>query len=40
MKQKINQILRKFKIEELIEKLRIKNKNFDTEIFKIFKDHY
>ena len=40
MKQKINQILRKFKIEELIEKLRIENKNFDTEIFRIFKDHY
>ena len=40
MKQKINQILRKFKIEELIDKLRIENKNFDTEIFGIFKDHY
>ena len=40
MKQKINPILRKFKIEELIEKLRIENKNFDTEIFRIFKDHY
>ena len=40
MKQKINQILRKFKIEELIDKLRIENKNFDTEIFRIFKDHY
>lgn len=40
MKQKINQILRKFKIKELIEKLRIENKNFDTEIFRIFKDHY
>ena len=40
MKQKINQILRKFKIEELIDKLRIENKNFDTEIFEIFKDHY
>ena len=40
MKQKINQILRKFKIEELINKLRIENKNFDTEIFRIFKEHY
>ena len=42
MKQKINQILRKFKITELIEKLKenTENKNFDTEIFGIFKKHY
>lgn len=42
MKQKINHILSKFKIEELIEKLKenTENKNFDTEIFGIFKTHY
>jgi len=42
MKQKINHILNKFKIEELIEKLKenTENKNFDTEIFGIFKTHY
>ena len=40
MEQKINQILRKFKIEELIKKLKMENKNFDTEIFGIFKVHY
>ena len=40
VEQKINQILRKFKIEELIKKLKMENKNFDTEIFGIFKVHY
>ena len=40
MEQKINQILRKFKIEELIKKLKMEDKNFDTEIFGIFKVHY
>lgn len=40
MEQKINQILKKFKIEELIKKLKMGNKNFDTEIFGIFKVHY
>lgn len=42
MEEKINQILSKFKIKELTEKLKenAKNKNFDTEIFRIFKDHY
>lgn len=42
MEEKINQILSKFKIKELTEKLKEnpKNKNFDTEIFRIFKDHY
>ena len=29
MEQKINQILRKFKIEELIKKLKMENKNFE-----------
>ena len=42
MEEKINQILNKFKIKELIEKLKenTENKNFDTEIFGIFKTHY
>ena len=42
MEQKINQILRKFKIKELTKKLEknTENKNFDTEIFGIFKKHY
>ena len=42
MIEKINYILSKFKIEELIEKLKenTENKNFDTEIFGIFKTHY
>ena len=42
MEEKINQILNKFKIKELIEKLKenTENKNFDTEIFGIFKKHY
>ena len=42
MEQKINQILRKFKIEELKKNLKenTENKNFDTEIFGIFKTHY
>ena len=42
MEEKINQILSKFKIKELTEKLKEnpKNKNFDTEIFGIFKIHY
>lgn len=42
MEEKINQILSKFKIKELTEKLKEnpKNKNFDTEIFGIFKVHY
>ena len=42
MEEKINQILSKFKIKELTEKLKenTKNKNFDTEIFGIFKTHY
>ena len=42
MIEKINHILSKFKIEELIEKLKenTENKNFDTEIFGIFKTHY
>lgn len=39
---KIEKILEKFKIEDLIGELkeRIKNKNFDTEIFGVFKTHY
>lgn len=42
MEEKINQILSKFKIEELIGELKknTENKNFDTEIFGIFKTHY
>lgn len=42
MKQKINQILRKFKIDELIKKTEkeLKRGNCDTEIFGIFKVHY
>lgn len=42
MKQKINQILSKFKIKELKKNLKenTENKNFDTEIFGIFKTHY
>ena len=42
MKEKINQILIKFKIKKLTKKLEknTENKNFDTEIFGIFKDHY
>ena len=42
MEEKINHILSKFKIKELTEKLKenTKNKNFDTEIFGIFKVHY
>lgn len=42
MEEKINHILSEFKITELIEKLKenTENKNFDTEIFGIFKKHY
>jgi len=42
MEEKINQILSKFKIKELTKKLEknTENKNFDTEIFGIFKKHY
>ena len=42
MEEKINHILSEFKIKELIEKLKenTENKNFDTEIFGIFKKHY
>ena len=42
MEEKINQILSKFKIKELTKKLKknTENKNFDTEIFGIFKKHY
>ena len=42
MEEKINDILSKFKIKELTKKLEknTENKNFDTEIFGIFKKHY
>lgn len=42
MEQKINQILKKFKIDELIKKTEkeLKRGNCDTEIFGIFKVHY
>ncbi len=42
MREKIKKILDKFKIEELVKKLKEKteNKNFDTEIFDTYKEHY
>lgn len=42
MRNKIEKILVEFKIKELKIKLKkgIKNKNFDTEIFGIYKEHY
>lgn len=42
MRDKIKKILEEFKIGELAKKLKdkTKNKNFDTEIFDIYKKHY